>query len=90
MILTRRIISKLKTKEVAVIQWYTQAGNINTNLRVRIDFALPEFSAKKIMMWECYMDNSSKGIHGIFLGRYILTASILNIKTPKYIIEAVD
>ena len=90
MILTRRIISKLKIKEVSVIQWHTQAGNINTNLRVRIDFALPEFSAKKIMMWECYMDNSSKGIYGIFLVRDILTVLRLNIGSPKYLIEAVD
>ena len=42
------------------------------------------------MMWECYMDNSSKGIYGIFLVRDILTVLRLNIGSPKYLIEAVD
>ena len=38
-----------------------QAGNITTNLKVEIYFTLPEFRAMKIVMWDCYVDDSAKG-----------------------------
>ena len=33
---TRRLISKLKTKENTLMQWHTQACNITTNTKVKI------------------------------------------------------
>ena len=32
-----------------MMQWHTQAGKITTNLKVKIDFTLPEISATKIV-----------------------------------------
>ena len=47
----RRLLTKLKTKEYVVVQWHTQAGNITTNMKVKIYFNLYEFSATKIVTW---------------------------------------
>ena len=51
---------KLKTKEYAVMQWHMQVGNITTNLKVIIDFTLPEFSAMEIVTWEYHVHESDK------------------------------
>ena len=45
------------------MQWHTQVGNIITNMRVKIDFNLPEFIATKIIMWECHIYESAKGVY---------------------------
>ena len=62
------------------MQWHTQAGIISTDLKVRIDFNLPEYSVKKIMKWECHMDDFSNGRFDMILDRYLLTELVLNIK----------
>ena len=69
----RIIITKHKTKEDDVIQRQTQAGNITTNLKVDLNITLPVFSATEIMTWECYVDESAKGIHNTIFGRYLWT-----------------
>ena len=48
-------ITKLNPKEYVIMQWHTQAGSINTNLGVKIDLILPEFSATKIVMWNFHV-----------------------------------
>ena len=48
-----------------------QAGNITTNLKVKIYFNLPENSAPKIVMWDCHVDDSAKGRYDMILGRDI-------------------
>ena len=55
------------------MQWQTQAGKITTNSKVRIDFTLTEISATEIVMWNCHVDESSKGIYDMILGRDLLT-----------------
>ena len=42
-----RVIKKISPKKVAVMQWNMQAGKITTNQKVKIDFTLPELSAKQ-------------------------------------------
>ena len=59
-IVMRRLIEKLNTKKDNLIQWHTYAGNINTNLKVKIDFTLPEFSTSKIVTWNCHVDDSAR------------------------------
>ena len=54
--------------------------NNTTNLKVKIYFTLPEFSATEIVMWNCHVDYSSKGINDMILGRYLLTYLELNNK----------
>ena len=50
-----------------------QAGNITTNLKVKIDFTLPGFSATKTVTWECHVDDSTKSRCNMILGIDLLT-----------------
>ena len=61
------------------MQWHIQAGSIITNLKVNIDFTLPEFSATKIVTWNCHVDDSDKVRYGIILGRDLIKYLVLNI-----------
>ena len=70
-IVMRRPIAKINPKEYDMMKWHTQAGNITTNIKVEIDFTLPELSLKKIMALYCRVDDSVKGRCDIILGRYI-------------------
>ena len=56
-----------------MIQWHTEAGNITSILRVKIDFTLAELSATKIATWNCHVNESDKGRYDKILGRDILT-----------------
>ena len=51
MILMRRQTIKLENKEDYVKQWQTQIGNIITNIKVKLDFTLPEFRSTEIVKW---------------------------------------
>ena len=62
------------------MQKHAQVGNITTNMRVKIDFTLPELSAKIIVEWNFHVNDSTKVRYDIILGRYILTALVLNLK----------
>ena len=57
-----------------MIQLHRQAGNINTNLKVKVYFTLPELSATNIVTWNCHVDESTKGRYKLILSGYILTA----------------
>ena len=72
------------------MKWHTQAGSITTNLKLNIDFTLPELSATKIVTWNCHVDDSAKGIYDIILGRYIWTGLGLNLKLSDSAIESND
>ena len=69
----KRLSTKLNPKRGDVMQCHTQVGKINTNLKVKIDFTLPEFSTKKIVTWNCHVDDYAKGRYDMILGRDILT-----------------
>ena len=68
-----RITENIKTKKDAVMKWHTQAGNITTNLKVKIYFTLPGLIATAIMTWKCNVDESKKSKYIMMLGRYLLT-----------------
>ena len=72
------------------MQWPTQAGSNTTNLKVKIDFILPELSVKKIVTWNCHVDDSSKSRYYMNLGRYLLRYLLLNLKFYDNFIEAYD
>ena len=67
-----------------------QAGSITTNLKVEIDFILPEISVKKIMTCYCHVDESAKGRYDMMLSRDLLTALELNLKLSDPVIESDD
>ena len=87
-IVIKILITKIDPIEDAVVQRHTQAGNIITNIKVKIYFTLLELRATKIMMWDCRLDYFTKGRYDMILGRYILTALCLNIKFSDHVIEA--
>ena len=69
----RRLVQKLRPEKDAVMQWQTQARNINTNIKVNVDFTLPELSATNVVTWKCHEDDSDKGGYDMILVRYLLT-----------------
>ena len=85
-----RLTTKLNPKEDYVMKCHTEAGNILTNLKGKIDLALPELSATKIVMWNCHVDESAKGIYYMILGRDLWKALELNLKFCYHLIEADD
>ena len=60
------------------MQWHTQAGNITTNHKVKVDFTLPALRETNFMTWKCYVDDSDKGRYDMILVRYLLTELGLN------------
>ena len=65
------LVGKLHPKKYSVMQWHTQAGNITTNLKVVVDFTLPELSAMNVILWEFHVENSAKVRYNMILGRYL-------------------
>ena len=43
-----RIIEKLSPEKDTPMQWNTQAGNITTNIKVKVDFILPALSTTNV------------------------------------------
>ena len=52
----------------AVMQWKTQAGNVTTNFKVKINFTLPTLSATNVVTWEYHVDDSARGRYDMILG----------------------
>ena len=70
-IVMRNIIEIINTKRDAVMQWNTQAVSINTNLKVKMWFTLPELSATKIVTCNCHVNDAAKGRYDMILGIYL-------------------
>ena len=70
------------------MQWNTQAGNITTNLKVKVDFTLPALSATNAVTWNCHVDDSAKGRYDIILGRHIFKELGLNLKFSEHVMKA--
>ena len=72
------------------MQWHAQAGNITTNIQVKLDFTLPPLSATNVVMWNCHVDVYVKDRYDMILGRYISIESVFNLKLSDHFIEADD
>ena len=44
-----RLLQRLDPKKRVVMKWHTQAGNITTNIKVKIDFTLTELSETNVV-----------------------------------------
>ena len=56
-----------------MIQRHTHTSGITTNIKVKIEFTLPELSATEILTCNCYVYDSDKGRYDMILDRYLLT-----------------
>ena len=72
------------------MRWHTQAINITTNLKVKVDFTLPALSVMNVGMCRCHVDNSAKGRYNMILVRDVLTKLRLNLKLYQHFIESDD
>ena len=57
----RRLVEKINPDKYAVMQWHMQAGNITTNIKVKVYLTLPKLSETNVVMWKCHVDDSAKG-----------------------------
>ena len=57
----------------------TQYGKLTTSKKMSIFFFLLEFSATKIISFKCHIDNCVTGRYVMILGRYLLTALVLDL-----------
>ena len=73
MIVMISLVKKLSPEEDAPMKWHMQAGNINTNLKVKIYFTSSALSATNVVTWNFHVDDSAKGRYDMTLGRYLLT-----------------
>ena len=67
-----------------------QAGNITTNLKVKIYFTLPQISATKTATWNFHVDDYARGRYDIILGRCLLTQLGLNLRLSYHVIKSYD
>ena len=67
-VMVRLVFFKLYPEKYTVMQWNMQAGNITTNIKVKVYFTLPSLSVKNSVTWKCHMDNSAKGRYHMILG----------------------
>ena len=72
------------------MQWHTQAGNVTTNLKVKVDFTLPALIATGVVTWRYHLDDSAKGRYYMIYVRDILTELGLNLNFSEHVIEADD
>ena len=72
------------------MQWHTQAGKITNNMKVKICFTSPEFSAKNIVTWNCHVDDPTKGRYNMILGRDIWPEIEFNLGLSEYFITKYD
>ena len=79
---------KIHPKNNDVMQWHTQAVNITTNIKIKLDFSLPELSVTNIVTWYCHVYYSSKDRYDIILGYDILTKLGFNLKFSEHVIKA--
>ena len=72
------------------MQWQTQAGNVTSNFKVKVNFTLPTLSATNVVTWKCHADDSTRCRYDMILGRDILRELGLNLKCSKHVIKSYD
>ena len=70
-IVTGRLVGRINPEKYALIQRHTQAGNITTNLKVKVDLTLPTLSATNIVTWKFHVNDYDKGMCDMILRQYL-------------------
>ena len=81
---------KIHPEKYAVVQWHTQAGNITTNIKIKVDITLPTLSATNVVMWKNHVNYLAKVRYNMILGKYLLTKLGSNLKFAEHVIKADD
>ena len=63
----------------AIKLWQTQASNITTNNKGKVDFFPTELSTTKIMTWECHMYDCAESRYDLIFSRDQLTVLVLDL-----------
>ena len=71
---------KITPKEDSVMHSNNKSGSIITNIKVKIDFTLPELEATKSVTWNFHVYDSNKVRYDMIFGRDILKYLVLNLK----------
>ena len=69
------------------MKWHTQAVNITTDHKVKVDFNLPTLIATNVGIWKFHMVDSTKGIYNIILGQGILKLLGSTLKLSEHVIK---
>ena len=85
-----RLIEKLRLEKYAVMQWHTQAGNITTNLKFKVDFTLPALSVTNVLTWTFHVNEFTKGRYNMILGQYIIIELAFNLEFAEHVVETDD
>ena len=75
-----KLTSKLKRRIDAIMQQKNQDKCFTEIQKVKVNLCLPEYIAKKIVLWEFHVNNSTEIRYDIISGRYILTVLGFNLK----------
>ena len=67
-----RLVENNCLEKYAVVQWYVQAKNITTNIKVKVFLTLPALSTTNVVIWRYHLDDSTKGRYNMILVRDIL------------------
>ena len=62
-----RLVGKLHPKKYDVMQWHMQASNITTNIKLEVEFTLPELRMLNVVTWKCHVDDRSKVRYNMML-----------------------
>ena len=54
------LVEKLHPDKNSVMWWHTQAVNITTNLKVKVNFTLPALTATNFITWKFHVDKYIK------------------------------
>ena len=68
-----RLVEIIHPEMYTVMQCKTQVVDITTNIKVKVDSALPALSATNVVTWKCHVDDSARSRYNMILGRDILT-----------------
>ena len=84
------LIEKLRPEKDDPMQWNTQARNITTNLKVKIDFVLPALSATNVVTWNFHVDEYANVRYDMILGKDVITELGLNLKSSEHVSKGDD
>ena len=54
------IVERLSLKRDAILQCHTQAGNITTTFKVKLDFTLPALIVTNVITWDFHVEKCFK------------------------------